>query len=90
MSTTPTRKRFGPKPKTLPTSEEVALRPELVRQMLEQVKEVVNEHDLEHMVMVGITTDGAPRVYHTYGKDLPMGEVRKLLADLAILARGIK
>lgn len=70
-----------------PTEQEIALRPELVKQMLNTVSQYVNEHDIEHAVVVGITTDGNPRLYHSYGKDLALGDVAQLLEDIAALAR---
>lgn len=73
--------------KRLPTAEEVALRPELVKQLLSTVGRYVDQHDLEHMVAIGITTDGSPRVYHSYGSDLPLTDVAQLLEDLAALTR---
>ncbi len=73
--------------KAAPSAEEVAARPDLVKQMLSTVSDKVYEHDLEHAVIIGLTTQGAPKIYHTYGRDLPMKEVAQLLSDLAALAR---
>ncbi len=55
--------------------------------MLATVSDKVYEHDLEHAVIVGFTTKGAPCVYHTYGRDLDMAEVARLFTDIAALAR---
>lgn len=70
-----------------PTAQEVAMRPELVRQMCETIRDKVNDMDIEHMVSIGITCDGAPRIFHTYGRDLPLLEVAQLLEDIATMAR---
>lgn len=77
----------GSSGKRLPTSEEVALRPELVRKMLETVSEFVDLHGLEHAVVIGITEEGGTKIYHSYGRDLPMSEVVSLLEDIAAQGR---
>lgn len=82
-----TRKSLLEPTPAAPTAEEIALRPELLRELFRTVRDIVTEHDLEHAVVIGITTTGAPRIYHSYGRDLPMKEVAKLLTDLAALAR---
>ncbi len=73
--------------KAPPSAEEVAARPQLLEQMLLKVIELINEHDLEMAVVVGLTPKGEPRIYHTYGKDLGMLEVAHLFGDLSTLAR---
>ncbi len=75
---------------TLPTAEEVALRGELVKEMLRTAVDKVDELDVEHAVFIGVTTSGAPIVFHTYGRDLPMKQVANMLEDLAKQARKVK
>lgn len=71
----------------LPSAEEVANRPELVKQMLKTASEHVNDMDIEHAVLIGLTPSGDTRLFHTYGRDLPMKDVASLLTDLATKAR---
>lgn len=75
---------------TLPTAEEVVLRPELVKEMLRTIVDKVDDMDIEHMVAIGVTPAGAPIVFHSYGKDLPMKRVANMLEDLARQARKAK
>lgn len=73
--------------KAAPSKEEIAARPELVKQMLATASQNVDAHDLEFAIVVGITSTGGHKIYHSYGKDLPMEEVARLLTDLAAMAR---
>lgn len=80
-------RHLGPTPKTLPTAQEVALRPDLVKQMLTTAHGRVYEDEVEHALYIGLTPDGTPRVYHTWGKELTLLEVAQLLEDIATMAR---
>ncbi len=73
--------------KSLPSAQEVAARPDLVKELLKSVNENVYEHDLEYVVVIGITPSGDHKIYHSYGRDLPTNEVASLLTDLAAMAR---
>ena len=73
--------------KKLPTSEELAMRPELVKLMLNKVVSLVDEQDTEHAVVIAITPDGTPSVFHSYGESLALEDVASLLEDLATMAR---
>ncbi len=73
--------------KAAPSAEEVAARPDLVKLMVESFSERVYELDVEHAIILGITTTGAPVVFHTYGKDMSMTEVARMLQDASTAAR---
>ncbi len=73
--------------KAAPSAEEVAARPDLVKLMVEQFSERVYEMDIEHAIIMGITTTGAPVVFHSYGKDLAMSDVARMLQDAATAVR---
>lgn len=69
------------------SAEEIALRPDLVKELLKTVSDKVYEHDVEHVIVVGITPTNQLRLYHSYGKDLPMNELATQLTTIATLAR---
>ncbi len=73
--------------KALPSAEEVAARPDLVKLMVEQFSGRVYEMDIEHAIIMGVTTAGSPVVFHSYGKDLPMSDVARMLQDAATAVR---
>ncbi len=70
-----------------PSAEEIAARPELLKQMLQTASDNVYEHDIDMAVLVAFTPDGTPKIYHTYGRDLSMTEVARLFADISTMAR---
>ncbi len=73
--------------KAAPSAEEVAARPDVVKLMLEEAGKKVYDLDIEHAVLMGVTTKGAPVLFHTYGQDLTMAEVATLFTDVAAMAR---
>ncbi len=77
-------------PKAAPSAEEVAARPELLKQMLRTIEAQVDPMDLEMALVLARTTDGAIRLFHSYGRDLPPKEVAQLLTDAALAARRMK
>ncbi len=73
--------------KAAPSAQEIALRPELVKQMLATASSKVNEMGIEHAVIIGLTDTGSPHIFHTYGDKLPLEDVIQLLEDLATMGR---
>ncbi len=84
---TPRRKSLLTPTKAAPSAEEVAARPDVVKLLLEEAAKKVYDLDIEHAVLMGITTTGAPVLFHTYGQDLTMAEVARLFTDVAAMAR---
>ncbi len=77
-------------PKAAPSPEEVAARPDLLKQMLKTIDDKVYEMDLEMALVLAFTTTGEIRLFHSYGRDLPPREVATLLTDAAAAARRMK
>ncbi len=77
-------------PKAAPSPEEVAARPDLLKQMLKTIDEKVYDMDLEMAIVLAFTSTGEIRLFHSYGRDLPPREVAQMLTDAATAARRMK